>query len=280
MILDHKPARARRLARKGVTIETAGSSRRIRVPALFSAKDLGTVGVIFLCVKASDTRAAVSGAAPAIGPETIVVSLQNGIGNAETIARLVPTSRVMCGVTGQGAINLGPGHVFHAGEGKTRIAALAPQSNAAARRVAVLLRAAGLDASWARDAHAMLWGKLIVNAAINPLSALLNVPNGRLLDDPAARGVMFEAAAEAAAVAKACGVCLQSGNPAHMVARACRATAFNISSMLQDVRRRRKTEIEYITGAVVRAASRHDVAVPVNRRLLSRVRELERHFLQ
>ncbi|MEI6970973.1 MAG: ketopantoate reductase family protein [bacterium] len=281
VLLDHKPARARALTRSGLRIDTSSSSRRVRVPVVTGQRLPGeAVDYIFVCVKCHDTRNAISAAAPAIGPATIVVSMQNGLGNAEMIARFVPGSRVVCGVTGHGAINLGPGRVFHAGNGRTRVASMASIAAASAMRVARLLRRAGMHTTWMPDARAMLWGKLIVNASINPLTAVLDLQNGKLLTLPAAKGIMLRAAAEGAAVAEACGVSLPFRSPAREVIAACKATRNNISSMLQDLRGHRKTEIEYITGEVIRAARRHRVPVPVNRMLFAMISALEERSLQ
>ncbi|MEI6808025.1 MAG: 2-dehydropantoate 2-reductase, partial [bacterium] len=202
---------------------------------------------------------------------TIVVSMQNGLDNGRTIARAVARSRIACGVTGHGAVNLGSGKIIHAGTGRTRIAPLNPAFGPIARRTAVLLRSATFDATATNDVNCIIWSKLVVNAAINPLTAVLNVPNGYLLSDPVAKKTMLEAADEAATVAKAKGVSLAFRNPRNEVETVCRATSENISSMLQDVRLHRKTEIEVINGAIVREARRMGVPVPVNSMLLRRV---------
>lgn len=273
-LLDHKAGRARQLSAQGITIQTNGSSRQILIPATIHARTIGITDVLLLCVKSYDTRAALSNAAPVIGPQTIVVSMQNGLGNGKVIARSVAPSRIACGVTEHGAVNLEPGLIIHAGAGKTRIAPFNPASGPIARQVAVLLRSAAFDAAATKDFHGMIWSKLVINAAINPLTAILNVPNGYLLDDPAAKKTMFEAADEAAAVAKAKGISLMFRNPRNEVEAVCGATSKNVSSMLHDVRLHRKTEIGVINGAIVKEARIMGIAVPVNRMLVRRVMAL------
>ena len=124
--------------------------------------------------------------------------------------------------------------------------------------------------------RAMIWNKLIVSAAINPLSAVLGVENGRLLTDRGALETLRRLALEAASVARAMGIsspaCL---DPVREVERVCRGTAHNVSSMLQDVRNGRRTEIEAITGMMVKEARAAGVAVPANEQLLAQVRKLE-----
>jgi len=274
-LLDHRPARARILSRKGITIQTADGARVVRVPATANASKIGVVDIVFMCVKAYDTAAAISRAASAVGPRTIVVSMQNGLGNAEAIARVVDSQQIVCGITGHGVICLGHGRVFHAGAGRTRVAALLPGCRHVAKRVAEVLRDAGLDTTVTEDVNGMLWSKLIVNAAINPLTVILDIPNGQLLNHPVAHSTMLKAAAEATAVAEANGVSLLFRDSKHEVEAICRKTGDNVSSMLQDVRRRHRTEIDSITGAIVRAARKTRLAVPVNRMLLRQVRIIE-----
>jgi len=274
-LLDHRPSRARLLSKTGITIQTADGTRVVRVPATASAAEIGDVDIIFLCVKSYDTAAAISRAAKPVGPRTIVVSMQNGLGNAEQIARVVAPSRIVCGTTGHGVISLGPGHILHAGADKTRFAAFLPDGVSIARRIAAILRAAHFDATAGVNAESMLWSKLVINAAINPPTVIFNMRNGQMLNHPVARDIMLKAAEEAKAVAEANGVSLMFRDPAREVEAVCRRTGSNLSSMLQDVQCRRRTEIDSITGAIVRAARSAGVAVPVSRSLLRQVRAIE-----
>lgn len=148
----------------------------------------------------------------------------------------------------------------HAGNGVTYLPA-------AAAEWLDLFQKAGLPVVASANIEGVIWGKLIINAGINPLSALLNQPNGFLADDPAARATMIAAAREAAAVARALGIDLPYDDPAAAVVEVARQTAENISSMLQDVRRGAATEIDAITGAVIRLGAAVGVATPVNQNL-------------
>ncbi|HLN61659.1 MAG TPA: 2-dehydropantoate 2-reductase, partial [Symbiobacteriaceae bacterium] len=201
---------------------------------------------------------------------------RTGLGNAEALAGVLGPDRVLAGTTAQGATLLGPGRVAHGGNGPTRIAPWTPGGAAAleVERVAALFNRAGLAASTAADARPLLWAKLAVNCAINPLTAILRVTNGQLLERPDARRLMEAAAREAGAVAAACGVRLREEPVAQAIAVAG-ATAANRSSMLQDVERGRRTEIDAISGAVARLGAEHGVGAPVNATLAELVRALE-----
>ena len=127
-----------------------------------------------------------------------------------------------------------------------------------------MLQTAGFSVQQVPDLSSLIWGKLVINAAINPLTALLGVPNGKLLQSQSARELMEEAAREAAQVATAHGIKLNFKNPAQAAAAVARATSDNLSSMLQDIHRGAPTEIEVISGAVTRLGREVNIPTPVN----------------
>jgi 2-dehydropantoate 2-reductase len=176
------------------------------------------------------------------------------------------------GVTTTGATLLGPGLARLGGEGVVSIEKhprLAPLDG--------LLRAAGFKVQLVDDARSLAWGKLVINAAINPLTALLRVPNGQLLERPAARTVMASLAREAATVARKQGVWLPFKDPVGAAEEVVRKTAANYSSMLQDVKRGAPTEIDSICGAVVREGKHRGVPTPVNWAVWNLVRAVATH---
>jgi 2-dehydropantoate 2-reductase len=208
-----------------------------------------------------------------LGSRPIVVTLQNGLGNRELLALALGDAYVGQGVTALGATLQGLGQVRHAGQGTTVFGA-APDRTRMATLVA-LFNTCGLPAELSDDLEALVWGKLVVNAGINALTALLRVPNGALTASAEARGLMAGAIAEAAAVAQARGTALPYDDPlAHTLAVA-QATSANHSSMLQDVLRGSPTEIDAINGAVAREGLRLGVPTPVNSMLAALVCALD-----
>ena len=210
---------------------------------------------------------------PATLSKTLVVTLQNGIGNRELLAEALGAERVGQGVTSLGATLLGPGRVRHAGHGTTVFGAAPDRAGMAV--LAELFSACGLPAELSDDLDALVWGKLVVNVGINALTALLRVPNGALADTPAARELLAEAVAEAVAVAAARGTRLPYADPLEHVLAVARATGANRSSMLQDAMRGSVTEIATINGAVVREGQRLGVPTPVNHLLTTLVQALD-----
>jgi 2-dehydropantoate 2-reductase len=204
---------------------------------------------------------------------TLVVTLQNGLGNRELLAAALGDTYVGQGVTALGATLLGLGRVRQAGQGTT-VFGSAPDRAGMATLVD-LFNACGLQAELGDDLDGLVWGKLVVNAGINALTALLRVPNGALADNADARALLAGAVAEAAAVAQARGTLLPYGDPlAHTLAVA-HSTSANHSSMLQDILRGSPTEIDAINGAVAREGLRLGVPTPINSMLMALVRALE-----
>jgi 2-dehydropantoate 2-reductase len=189
----------------------------------------------------------------------LALTLQNGLGNREILAGSLGFRRVALGVTTIGATLLAPGLARLGGDGPISIEAhprLGP--------LEAILRTAGFAVNVVEDARSLVWGKLVISAAINPLTGLLRVHNGELLQRPAARLLMGELACEAAAVARAQGVNLPFEGPESAVEEVAQRTLANRSSMLQDVLRGAPTEIDAICGAIVRAGEAAGVPTPVN----------------
>jgi 2-dehydropantoate 2-reductase len=243
-------------------------ARAVSDPALAGPCDAAIV-----LVKARQTPWAAEACRSLLAPGAVAYTLQNGVGNREALAAELGAGRVGQGVTALGATLLGPGRVRHAGIGTTTLGA-APDRGLA-EGLAALLTAAGLPAEVSDDVEGLLWGKLLVNVGINALTALLRVPNGALVDSIAARALMVEAVAEAAAVAAARGVRLPYDDPAAHVEAVARATGANRSSMLQDVLRGAATEVAAINGAVVREGARLGVPTPLNAALVALVEALD-----
>ena len=192
-------------------------------------------------------------------PRGIAVTLQNGLGNRETLAQSLGLSRVALGTTTTGATLLGPGLVKAGGEGTISI-----ERNPALGPLEAALKSAKFTVNIVEDAKSLIWGKLVINAAINPLTALLRVPNGKLLERPSAREMMKALASETAQAAKAEKVDLPFPDPVAAAEEVALKTAANHSSMLQDVLRGARTEIDAICGAVVKVARKHNIDAPAN----------------
>lgn len=228
--------------------------------------------VVFVTTKAYDTTNAMTALRP-LGARAVFVTLQNGLGNAEIIAKTA--GRVVAGTIAHGVTFLGPGEIRHAGVGETILGAWSGIGEADLVRLRDVLADVGIVATITSDIRCELWAKLVVNAAINPIAALAGIPNGRIVRDRRLHALLVRVCREATAVANAEGVALDADELQRRAELVAKRTAANRGSMLQDLDRRRRTEIDSITGAIVRAAEKHGLAVPLNDALYALIRARE-----
>ncbi len=241
------------------SVDANGNEQRFSVRVTDDPRDCKNMKHALVLVKSWQTERAARQLANCLAEDGIAVTLQNGLGNREVLAAQLGESRVALGTTTTGATLLGPGLVKAGGEGKISI-----EAHPALGPLGEALRSAKFDVEIVRDAKSLVWGKLVINSAINPLTALLRIPNGELLNRPSARALMRALAEETAAVAAAEKIKLQFSDAADAVEDVARKTALNHSSMLQDVQRGAPTEIDAICGAISQMGKKHQIATPIN----------------
>lgn len=252
---------------RGVHLERDGHDFYVSLPATTCPKDVRAVEIALVAVKAHQTERAASWAEQILNPDGIALSFQNGLGNLEILIHHLGEARAAIGVTMQGATLLGPGHILHAGHGLSTVAA-SVKTRRRIEDIAALLNQAGIETRLAEDLESLMWGKLVVNSAINALTAIYRVPNGSLVENPETRALMSAAAQETANVAMALGITLPYADPIARAIQVATATATNKSSTLQDVLRGAPTELDRINGAVIREGKRLGVPTPVNEQLM------------
>lgn len=263
----------------GLMVEHEGKTRKVRLNASTDPHKIGTCERVLIFVKSTQTESAAKTAAQLSGRNGLVMTLQNGMGNADTIAAYVESSRILVGTTSHGATLLGAGNIRHAGKGPTIIGIWggADPEFKTARHTAALFTQAGIETTAVKDVRAVIWDKLLVNVGINAITALSGIKNGQILDLESTRELSYLAVEEAAAVARTQGIKINEDPISHVFQIAV-ATAPNRSSMGQDVDHRRPTEIGSINGFVVREAGRMGLAAPVNRTLTALVETMEYHY--
>src|SRR5574340_585335 len=237
------------------------NGQQVRVPVLATDDPRECMGARFVLVlvKSWQTERAAAQLQSCLAQDGLVLTFQNGLGAREILAERLGNARVALGSTTSGATLLGPGLARAGGEGKISIEGhdrLGPLQRAMLR--------AEFQVELVPDARVLIWSKLIINSAINPLTAILRVPNGQLLARPAARRLLHALARETAAVAQAEHIELAAPDAAELAENVARRTAANHSSMFQDVQRGAPTEIDAICGAVTRVGLRHSVPTPLN----------------
>ncbi len=274
-LLDKDAGRAKRLAKAGIRIEGCVNMRLSDVRITSDPAKLKDADLWFVCVKSYDTRSAVKGFAPHVKREASVCSFQNGLGNLEVLEERFGAARVLAGVTQMGATRTAENVVRFCGEGETVFGRLDQTMSVVLRDLRALFVRARLPVRIARDVMAVLWSKLVVNAGINALTAILRVPNGVLLEHEGSRRLMKEAVREAFKVARRKRIKLLYDDPVARAESVCEATAENRSSMLADVLSGRRTEADAINGAIVRYGENLNVKIPVNAMFLDIIKTIE-----
>lgn len=281
-VLDHDSHRAALLQHSGLILDSAGHLEHFSIHATAEAEQIGPVPLVLLCVKSPALARTLPSLFPLFTEKTLLLAWQNGIGHLPVLLGAKLPCAVALAVTSLGAHSAGSGLVRFGGEGTTSMGFLREPSQEAARqaldRAAELFGAAGLEVRVEADIMIPVWNKLLVNVGINALTAIYDCKNGTLLRNENAVGLLRAAVLEAASVARAKGIAIAADPVAETLA-VCRATAGNISSMLQDVRQKRQTEIEAINGAVLDEARRLDIPAPVNEKLFLAVKRLENGYL-
>ena len=265
---------------KGLTVESADRTRTAVLKATTDPSVVPESQLVIVFVKSTQTAAAAATAALLAGTAGSVLTLQNGMGNAESLAAEIDPARIVVGTTSHGATLLGPGRIRHAGSGPTVIGPWSPNGpgKQLAERIAATLSAASVDTEVVEHVLPVLWGKLIVNVGINAITALTGIKNGEILDLEETVGMSRAAVREAVNVAEAHKITVREDAASHVI-EVARATAPNRSSMGQDVDRKRATEIDAINGYVVREAERVGEPAPVNRTLTALIKTLQFHYL-
>lgn len=235
-----------------------------KVKATTQAKQVGICDLAIVFVKSTLTSDAVKSNLEVFGPDTIALTLQNGLGNIDLISAEIGENNVIAGTTAHGATMLGPGKMRHAGSGKTIIGELEGNLTQRLEKVSQVLNDAGLDTDISNNVIGLVWDKLLVNVGINALTGITQLCNGDLLKHTEIEELLEAAVNEAVEVAKVKGIKLNIPDSVAHAKGVCVATAGNKSSMLQDVLNHRLTEINMINGAIVRAGKETGTATPVN----------------
>ncbi|AWN37139.1 ketopantoate reductase family protein [Methylobacterium radiodurans] len=253
---------------RGLVVERASGSETVRPDATTVIDGAADAALVLVCVKSGDTDAAGRALAPVLAPDAAVLSLQNGVDNAERLSRVLGRTVVPSAVYVATEM-AGPGHVRHLGRGDLVIGP-GPASEA----VAAAFREAAIPTTVSPDALGALWSKLVLNCAYNALSAATRLPYGHLVGVAGVPAAMADIVAECAAVAEAAGVRLPADTLASVLALA-ETMPGQLSSTAQDVMRGKPSEIDHLNGFIARKGAELGVAVPVNRLLHALVKALE-----
>jgi 2-dehydropantoate 2-reductase len=263
-----RPQHVEAVRREGLRLQTRTFDEHVPLHASTDASAVRDAQLVLFCVKSTDTESAGAAMAPFLAPDAAVLSLQNGVDNAERLSRVLGRT-VVPAVVYVATEMAGAGHVLHHGRGDLVIGP-APHGN----ELIATFAAAGVPVQTSDNVTGALWAKLIVNCAYNALSAITQLPYGRLVQGQGVAEVMQDVVGECLAVAKALRIDVP-GDMAEAVPRIALAMPGQQSSTAQDLARAKPSEIDHLNGYVVRQGAACGVATPVNRCLLALVKLLE-----
>jgi 2-dehydropantoate 2-reductase len=259
----------------GITVVRGDDETVTQVPATTDPASVGPVDLVVFCVKCYHTPSAAEAARPLVDSSTVVASLQNGWGNGDVLAGVFPPEQIVVGVTYNSGTVLDVGRVAHPGVGPTTVGSFTDGEGGGPERLAEALTDGGLEATVASPIRPEIWKKLILNAATLPTAALIGVNAGALTAHPEMKELVSETAREAVAVARALGYDIDEQERIDAIHGLLERAGPARGSMLQDFEAGRRTEIDVINGAVVRAAGDTDVPVPINRAFVALVKGWE-----
>ena len=276
-LIRRSPDHVQIMNSQGLKLREGGSDRIVKVRAVTDCRDIGPVDLIIVLVKAYDTREAIEQALPIIGDETVILSLQNGLGAEDIIAERVGKEHILGGRTYVAGMPLGPGHMIAGIKGKrTVMGELDGSITERVNRIAEAFNRAGMETIISGNIIGLMWDKLLINVATGALSGMTRLSFGGLYQVQEIRDCAIEAVAEAMAVAKASGVTLETVTPeeAWLKAPAGLPGEFK-ASILQSLEKGVRTEIDFINGSVVRWGEKCGVPTPVNKTLVAGVKGIE-----
>jgi 2-dehydropantoate 2-reductase len=275
------PDHAEAMAKSGLRLEGASGDRTVRLHAGTTTDGIGPCDLVIIATKAFDVEAAARSALPLLGPDTVVQTIQNGLGSAERVAPIVGEDRLAVGVVGGfGASLRAPGHVHHNGMEMVRFGSFAGLPGERLAASAAIWESAGFKVALFDDLRRMVWEKLIMNVTFSGTCCLTGMTIGEVMANPDAWRVARGCAEEAVAVARAAGIRLEVGDPIEHIRRLGGRIADARPSMLLDHMGRRRSEIDVINGSIPREGAKVGVPTPVNDTVVALVRAREAEFVR
>ena len=265
---------------KGLLIKQR-SKRDLRIPAIqgYSILPKQTIpfDVVFVTCKARDNVESALDLEKkgVIGEQTKLVIVQNGVGNEEYFLHLVPKEHIYRIITTEGALTLEPGIIMHSGPGKTSIGKPYADNDEFSDQLVTWLSNVGLDSIATNEIQMKTWAKLLINAPINPIATLYHVRNGELVTNPELKKLLEAVVNETVEIFRRRNIPFEDTDPIKSVVNVALATASNKCSMLQDIEKGRRTEIDFLNGRLLQEAHLAGIPAPLNEELTLKIKKLE-----
>jgi len=268
------------LREHGLTVVTHGKSDTVSIHATIDPRDVGICDVVIICTKFHHTRTAILNALSMIDGSTLVMTIQNGIGNVETISEFVNREQIIFGLTTLGSVIKGPGKIeaTFSDEAITYLWPLSRAPDDRTRELVETFRQAGLDFHLTPDVRERIWRKLCLNASLSLPLAIPRLKCGDFIDQPSSHDLVRNLVSEIAAVANMEGVAIDAEEAYEYVVTLAKQAPDHLPSPLVDVLNHRKTEIDCLNGAIVAKANRHNIEVPYNTAIVHIIKIIENTY--
>ncbi|MFW9962649.1 MAG: ketopantoate reductase family protein [Candidatus Sifarchaeia archaeon] len=265
---------------KGLLIKGVLGEHFFKLKAMKHASEVDKADLVIITTKTYDTLIAAKSAKHLIDGGASILLIQNGLGTEELVAKALDTTKVLRATTCMGALRTSPGVVTATGYGLTEIGSRYPENYELVENLTAMLKQVGFDVRSSDNIEGVVWTKTLVNCGINPVGALTGLSNGEVYKNKALRSLIVRLVEEAVKVVKALGIELTTEDPVRYALGTAKATGNNINSMLQDLRAGKRTEIDAITGEIIRLAKQYGIETPSNEAVYALIKALESKYIE
>lgn len=274
-LIDTNPTVIEAIKKNGLKIQENGTDNLYRPAAAVSSEGMEPVDLIILFVKALYSRAALSGNRNLIGPDTYVMTLQNGSGHEDILGEYVAKDHIVIGTTEDNGAVLGYGYIRHGGVGNTNIGMLTEDKNGILDKIKESFDSCGFNTRIHENIQQLIWNKLFTNVSLSAVTAVLQVNMGYIASNEYAWNMAMALLHEAVETAHALGLEADEKELAEKVRKTSEGSPEGVTSICADIRAGRRTEVDTISGSVVRAARKAGVSVPVHEFVVNTIHALE-----
>lgn len=274
-IYDVNKEHVERIKQNGLFIDGIGGERTVPINATTHIEDIGFADLVMIFVKSYDTEEAAEEAKKICGAHTAVLTLQNGLGNVEILEKSFGEEKVLAGTTDAAATIVEPGRVKHTATGNVYIGEIHGPPTQRVHEIVGLFTKAGFNANPSDNVMGLIWTKLILNLAINPLGTILRARCVKLIDNDYSRALMRQIIEEALRISDKKGIKLIYPDMVQAAYDLAEKNATSFNSMAQDFLKGKKTEIDFISGAIVKEAEQMKISAPFNQAMTMIVKALE-----
>ena len=274
-LVDTNAALAEKIIKDGIVLEENGRERIFHPSAVCDASSLGEMDLVILFTKALCSESALSGAASAIGKETYLMTLQNGAGHERVLSRFADRSRIIIGTTEDNGTVISPGHIHHGGSGVTNIGKLDGEHDPFLDKIRTAFGSCGFDVRIHSDIQRLIWDKLMINASLSVLTAILQCDIGYIAENSDAFSLCCRLIREIVSVADAMGLSFDEEAVVEKVRKTSISGRGGYTSIMMDIKNGRRTEVDTISGAVADKAHELGISVPYQEMAVSLVHALE-----